>query len=182
MGGRRGIAAAVVLVVLLLAGVVTASLVGGQNVAGATPGRAAPGVPVSGAGDPDVRMSVDALEHPAAELVRTQLQAYFTAINTRDYESWVETVVPERARALPREEWLQAYGSTQDGTIRVDRIDDIEGSRVLVRVRFVSTQDLDAAPPDLQERRICWYASYPMSGVPPLLEQTGAESSRREAC
>ncbi len=182
MGGRRGITAALVLVVLLVVGVVVAWQAGGRTTAGAAPGRAAPAVPVSGAGGGTVLMSADAREHPAAELVRAQLQAYFDAINGRDYEAWAATVVPQRVRALPEEEWQASYSSTQDGTIRIDRIDDIEGARVLARVRFVSTQDLDAAPPDLQARRICWYASYPMSGVPPVLELTGGESSRREAC
>ena len=119
---------------------------------------------------------------PAAELVRAQLQRHYEAINAKDYRGWAATVVPERSAALPEQDWMDAYGSTRDGTIRVDRIDDIEGARVLVRVRFVSSQDVADAPPAVPARRICWRSSLPMSGEPPVIEQAGGGSSVAVAC
>ncbi len=85
--------------------------------------------------------------------MREQLQRHYDAINARDYEGWRGTVVQQRADGLPEPEWQQAYASTRDGTIRIDRIDRIDAAPdagLLVRVRFVSTQDVADAPPDLQ--------------------------------
>lgn len=133
------------------------------------------------AGPADVELSADARTHPAAALVRDQLQEHFAAINAGSYARWVTTVSPERAALQPEERWQAAYASTRDGTIRIDRIDDLPNRRVLVRVRFTSTQDPAQAPPAAPAPRVCWRSSYPMSGVPPRIELTG-ESSTPEVC
>lgn len=168
--------------VLLLAGFLLARLGSGSNASLAPPLRAAPPIPASGVGSSEVLLSADALAHPAHELVRAQLQRHYDAINAKDYAAWVATVVPERSAALDEAAWREAYDSSQDGTVRIDRIDDLEGARVLVRVRFVSIQDVEDAPPDVPARRICWHSSLPMSGVPPLIEQTGGGSSIAVPC
>lgn len=179
---RRGTVLAVLLAVVLAAGMVVAWSGAGRAVSAVPPLRAALPVPASGVGESTVLLSADALTHPAHELVRAQLQRHYDAINDKDYAAWAATVVPERSGPLPEEAWLEAYDSSRDGTIRIDRIDDLEGARVLVRVRFVSTQDVSDAPETLPERRICWRSSLPMSGVPPVIELTGAGSSLAEAC
>ncbi len=182
MGARFGALIAVLLGVVLVAGVAVAWFGGGRAVSAVSPSRAAPPVPATGVGSPEVLLSADARSHPAADLVRAQLQRHYDAINAKDYAGWVATVVPERSAVLTEQAWLEDYGSTQDGTIRIDRIDDIEDARVLVRVRFVSTQDVDDAPSEVPARRICWRSSLPMSGVPPLIERTGGGSSVAVAC
>jgi hypothetical protein len=179
---RRGTAVAVLLAVVLVGGLAVALFASGRAVSAVPPLRGAPPIPASGVGDTTVLLSADALTHPAHALVRDQLQRHYDAINDKDYAAWVATVAPERSGPLGPEAWLAAYDSSRDGTIRIDRIDDLAGARVLVRVRFVSTQDISDAPEGLPERRICWRTSLPMSGVPPLIELTGAGSSRAEAC
>jgi hypothetical protein len=142
-------------------------------------------VPVAGAGAGEVELSAGAAVHPAADVVREQLQRHYDAINSRDYAGWRATVVAERSDGLPEPAWQEAYASTRDGSIRIDRIDPAPGSSdagLLVRVRFVSTQDVDDAPPDLRVPRICWRSTLPMRGLPPLIDRTGGGSSIRAAC
>lgn len=176
---RGGPVVVVLLAVVLAAGVGVAWFGAGRAV---SPLRAAPAVPASGVGDTTVVLSDDARTHPAHELVRAQLQRHYDAINAKDYAGWAATVVTARSRALREDDWLEAYDSTQDGSIRIDRIDDLEGARVLVRIRFISVQDITDAPPDAPFRRICWRSSLPMSGEPPLIEQTGDGSSSAAPC
>jgi hypothetical protein len=141
-----------------------------------------PAVPAEGAGSGEVQMSPDAEIHPAGEAVRAQLQRHYDGINRRNYEQWRETVVPARSDALGEEAWLDAYATTQDGTIRVERIDAAPDGALLVRVRFISTQAVEDAPPDLPADRICWRSTLPMRGTPPLIDVTGGGSSARERC
>lgn len=171
------------LLLALVAGVTTAAVTAGDPLtARPAPLRTAPELPAEGAGEAEVLLSADARTHPAAALVRDQLQAHYDAINARDWSAWETTVSPERSAALPEEAFRAAYASTRDGTIRIDRIDDLPGRRVLVRVRFVSTQDLDAAPDAARAERICWRSSLPMSGEPPRIETTGGASSLPTPC
>jgi len=168
--------------VALLLGVL---LVVGGAVARATRATGGPGpqsVPAEGVGSSEVQLSPDAANHPAAETVRAQLQRHYDAINERDYDQWRETVVPARAEALGEEDWQDAYATTRDGSIRVERIDPGPDGGLLVRVRFVSTQAVEKAPPDLPAERICWRSTLPMRGEPPLIDVTGGGSSAREAC
>lgn len=179
---RGGAVVVVLLAVLLAVGVGVAWFGAGRAVSAVPPLRAAPAIPTTGVGDTTVLLSVDALTHPAHELVRRQLQRHYDAINAKDYDGWAATVVAERSDALGPEAWREAYDSTQDGTIRIDRIDDLPGARVLVRVRFVSIQDVEDAPVEAPFRRLCWHSSLPMSGEPPLIEQTGGGSSVPAPC
>lgn len=173
-------AVALLLGVLLVAGGVTALAT--RASAGSAPLAAPPSVPAEGVGSGEVQFSADAARHPAAEPVRVQLQRHYDAINERDYAGWRATVVPARAEALPEDDWQDAYATTRDGTIRVDRIDTAPDAGFLVRVRFVSMQDVQDAPPDLQVERICWRSTLPMRGEPPLIDVTGGGSSAPEEC
>jgi hypothetical protein len=173
--------AAAVLAALIVAGGVVARSAGGPG-AGRAPLHTPQAVPAQGAGDATVTLSADAGTHPAGAAVRDQLQRYFDAINARDYAAWRTTVVQQRADEQPEQAWRDGVDTTADGTVRVDRIDDLDGGRLLARVRFVSTQDVSDAPADLSAPRLCWRASLPMSGSPPLLETGRAENVQGEAC
>lgn len=168
------------LAVALVAGAVVAAVSGASR--GPAPAGAPVAVPAADEGSPAVLLSSDASRHPAAGAVSLQLQRYFDAINAGDYAGWVSTVAVGRADAQPEKSWKTAYRSTKDGTIRVDRIDDLPGDAVLVRVRFTSIQDLADAPPDLRVRRICWRTTMPMAGSPPRIGPTQGGSSVKEAC
>jgi hypothetical protein len=176
----RSATAAVAIVLAVL-------VVVGDAAALASRGRSGPPeVPAEGVGSSEVELSPDAAAHPAGEAVRAQLQRHYDAINGRDYAQWRATVVPARAAALGESEWQEAYSTTRDGSIRVERIgpdpDAGAGDGLLVRVRFISTQAVEKAPPDLPVERICWRSTLPMRGMPPLIEMTGGGSSAREAC
>jgi hypothetical protein len=173
---------AVVLGALLAVG--GAAAVASRSATGIAPYASPRPVPATGVGSAEVELSADAAAHPAADAVREQLQQHYDAINARDYAAWSGTVVQQRSDALPERDWQEAYASTRDGTIRVDRIDaaDDPDGGLLVRVRFISTQDVEDAPSDLQAPRICWRSTLPMRGLPPLIDVTGGGSSTREAC
>jgi hypothetical protein len=166
-----------------------AAALAGRSATGAPPYGTPRPVPEQGAGPADVELSADAATHPAADEVREQLQRHFDAINRKDYQAWRTTVVPQRWERLDETKWHAAYVSTTDGSIRIDRIDPMpvagegdSGDGLLVRVRFVSTQNVEDAPPDLPVPRICWRSTLPMRGLPPLIDLTGGGSSLREAC
>lgn len=176
---------AVVLALMVAAGALVAFTLGGRTDVYEAPLGKPRDIPVSGAGSRVVELSADATVHPAAEAVRAQLQRHYDAINGRDYEEWSATVVPARSDALDRDAWNAAYGSTQDGTIRIDRIDAAggePGADLLVRVRFISTQDLADAPADVQSERICWLSTLPMTGSPPRIAMARGGSSVAMAC
>jgi hypothetical protein len=171
---RRWVAPAVAIVFGALLAVGGGIAVASRDAAGLAPYARPRPVPVSGAGSGVVELSADASTHPAADVVRELFQLHYDAINEGDYESWRATVVEERAEGLSEPEWQEAYASTEDGTIRIDRIDraddpDDPDAGVLVRVRFVSTQDVEDAPPDLPVGRICWRSTLPVRGQPPLI-------------
>jgi hypothetical protein len=174
----RSATAAVAIVLAVLVVVGGAAALASRNRSGP------PEVPAEGVGSSEVELSPAAAEHAAAGAVRAQLQRHYDAINGRDYDAWRATVVPARAAALNEKEWQEAYSTTHDGSIRVDRIDpdpDADGG-LLVRVRFISTQAVEKAPSDLRAERICWRSTLPMRGTPPLIDVTGGGSSAREQC
>ncbi|NMH95888.1 hypothetical protein [Pseudonocardia acidicola] len=179
---RGALALTVTLSVLLVAGGVAAWSLGYRSFDGVAPAGAAPAVPARGAGSPVAELSADARAHPAGEAVRAQLQRYFDAINAHDYAAWTTTVVRQRVEQQPRTQWLASLDTTTDGTIRIDRVVDLDGGRVLALVRFISTQDLSDAPAGLQAARICWRGALPMSGSPLRLEVGNAGSLLGAAC
>ncbi|MCY7340350.1 MAG: hypothetical protein LH603_00390 [Pseudonocardia sp.] len=178
--------ATVVLGASLLVGVTVAGTTAGRPVAGSPPEGAPVAVAAAGPGPAVVDLSADSLVHRHGITVRDQLQKHYQAINRRDYAAWRETVVAERSEDQPEVAWREAYASTTDGTIRVDRIDDAPDGGLLLRVRFVSTQARSDAPAAFPAERLCWYTSLPMTppgkDAPPRLASTGGGSSRPEVC
>ncbi|MFC4945639.1 hypothetical protein [Pseudonocardia sp. GCM10023141] len=156
---------------------VTAAVTAGVRLRGLPPS-----IPASGAGSGVVELSPDAARHPQGGAVRDQLQRHFDSINQRDYAGWTTTVVDKRAARSPEPKWRSDYRSTQDGTIRIDRIDDAQTGALLVRIRFVSTQDVADAPDATPAPRLCWLSTLPMEGTPPRIGLTQGDGSVSTAC
>lgn len=161
---------------VVVVGVGVAVLLGGRP----GPQRWAP--PETGAGELGVELSADVRRDRDGSAVATQLARYFTAINDHDYAAWVATVTQERAASIDEQAWLAGYASTTDGTVRIERIDRGAAGTLLVRLRFVSTQEVGDAPPGVPVGRICWRSTLPMTGSPPLVDVTGAGSAIATAC
>jgi hypothetical protein len=176
------LAASVALALVLGLGALAAHALRSDPRAAAAPEGRAVDLPAVGAGVTTVLTSADVVTHPRGTVVREQLQRYFDAINGRDYAAWSQTVTPDRATAQPQPDWVHAYRSTSEGTIRVDRIDDQPDGSMLVRVQFVSMQDVADAPRETPAARICWRTTLPMAGSPPRIATTGAGSSTHAAC
>jgi hypothetical protein len=139
------------------------------------------------AGPTAVTLSRDSAASDQGENVRSLLQRHFDAINTRNYGGWSETVVSDRKDAIPADVWAKDYATTQDGSIRVERIDGgppgADGrTTMLVMVRFVSTQDPSSAPEDARVPRLCWHSMLPLTGSPWRIGSTGQGASAYEAC
>lgn len=176
------VAASVALALVLGLGGLAAHALRSDPRAAAPPAGRPMDLPAVGAGVATVLTSADVVTHPRGGAVREQLQRYFDAINGHDYAAWAQTVTPDRATALPQPDWTKSYRSTNDGTIRIDRIDDQPDGSMLVRVQFVSTQDVADAPKETPAARICWRATLPMAGFPPRITTIGAGSSTHAAC
>jgi hypothetical protein len=118
--------------------------------------------PAQEPGPATVELTADAAVHPQNETVRTLLQAYFDAINKRDYMLWASSVSAERRQSRTRNQWLNDYNSTKDGSILVHRIETPAPGQLRVLVGFTSTQDLSDAPVGLQVGCIHWRLTLPV--------------------
>ncbi|TWH18254.1 hypothetical protein [Prauserella rugosa] len=110
-----------------------------------------------------VQMAGDAAAHPEADAVRQVLQDYFDAINDRDYDLWVTTVVGDRAAVQPEDVWRANYRSTRDGSIRVYRIESAPEDQLTALVGFTSVQSATDAPDDLPSECIRWRLAFPLT-------------------
>ncbi|MCR3719186.1 MULTISPECIES: hypothetical protein [Prauserella salsuginis group] len=119
--------------------------------------------PADQPGPTRVQLTSDAAAHPDAKVVRGVLQNYFDAINRRDYDLWVTTVVAERAALQSEQEWRENYRSTQDGSIRVYRIEAAPDDGLTALLGFTSLQDAADAPDDLQSDCIRWRLAFPLT-------------------
>lgn len=109
----------------------------------------------------EVRLSGDSFTHPDRLQVQTVLQAFFDAINARDFEAWRSVVSGKRASQAVEQTWMAAYETTRDGGMVVQRIEsDVVGRRVRALITFVSTQDVAKAPVGLPEGCIRWRVVY----------------------
>lgn len=97
------------------------------------------------------------------DAVLSLLQAYFDAINAKNYDAWRDTVTSQRLASTSRAEWLHNYHTTRDGSIVVYRIESGGVAALRVLLSFVSTQDPGAAPPDFPHTCIRWRVVFPLT-------------------
>lgn len=122
-------------------------------------------VPATGPpGDPTVRLTADAAEHPDRDAVHVLLQRFFDATNQHRYNQWRTTISSAGlAKADPESSWLSKNESTRDGSIVVQRIDPAPGGGLRVLLTFVSVQDPKKAPPELPDSGcVRWQIVYPL--------------------
>ncbi len=104
----------------------------------------------------------EAVSHPVYEDIRAVLQTNFDAINAKDYDLWRQVVTEERVETMNREKWLMDFGTSQDGTIVIYRIELRGEAEAVVLLKFTSVQAPDKAPPELPVKCILWNVVYPM--------------------
>ena len=156
---RARIAGAAAGTVALLAGVITAWAVFGQDRAGPGPRLAgrqttathpaspvaratpspSPPVPAPGDGAIVVAMAPGMSQAPDAAQVDGFLVSYFTAINTHDYERYERLLVPSRRAELTAADFARGYGTTTDTGASIVGISPTTGG-VAATVTFTSEQ------------------------------------------
>lgn len=134
-------------------------------------------------GDTTVQLAADVSSDPHRDAVLDLLQRHFDAINSKDYEAWIDTVTAPRAQGMPQERWTHDYGSTTDTDMVVHRIEPTTSGFVLL-LSFISRQEADLAPADLPVECIRWWVSYPVIEEADELRLGGTsrDTSQREAC
>jgi hypothetical protein len=113
-------------------------------------------------GTRDVNGTADATAHPLYQPVRELLQRHFDAINAKDYAAWQSTVIGKRVERLPEAKWRDDYGTTQDGSVVIFRIELGEDDTARVLMTFTSVQDPADAPSELPVGCIRWSVVYPL--------------------
>lgn len=110
-----------------------------------------------------VQVTDDVAHHPQDEAVRPVIQAYFDAINNRNYAAWKTTVSIQRVQQKPSAEaWANDFRSTKDGSILIDRIEPAPHGSLRVLLAFNSTQSVQDAPANFQKGCIHWRLVLPM--------------------
>ncbi|HET9142439.1 hypothetical protein [Actinophytocola sp.] len=107
-------------------------------------------------GPATVEATKDAADHPLYDDLRGVLQAYFDAINTRNYDQWRHVVTAGRVKEEPERKWRESYESTRDGTIVMWRIETGANDSARVLLSFTSTQNEDKAPIELPLGCLRW--------------------------
>ena len=113
-------------------------------------------------GSDQVKVTPDAANHPQGDAVRTVLQAYFRALNEKNYEAWADTVTDARRSLQTAALWHQGFQSTKDGSILLYRIEPGAQGTLRALVGFTSTQSTNEAPDDFREPCIRWRLVLPM--------------------
>ncbi|GAA1024440.1 hypothetical protein GCM10009565_29740 [Amycolatopsis albidoflavus] len=126
------------------------------------PSATTSGGPSDKSGSVQVAVAPDAENHPQDDAVRTVLQAYFNALNKKDYDAWTETVSDARRSKTPEVDWHRNFQSTKDVNILLYRIEPGAQGTLRALVGFTSTQSLNEAPGDFQETCINWRLVLPM--------------------
>lgn len=101
--------------------------------------------------------------YPQHNLALNVLQAYFNAINDKQYDEWVSVVTPSLAAEQTRQAFLDGYKSTRDGSIYVYRVDSAPNNGVRVLVSFTSVQALGDAPQNFPHTCIRWQVVLPLA-------------------
>ncbi|HKN96753.1 MAG TPA: hypothetical protein VJX10_06535, partial [Pseudonocardiaceae bacterium] len=113
-----------------------------------------------------VSVTPGVLRDPVHADVQRVLQAYFDAINNRRYDEWRSVVTSTMSSQKPRQEFLDGYESTRDGSILVYRVDRALDGSLRVLLAFHSTQSLADAPAGHRSGCLVWQVVYPMSWDP----------------
>lgn len=136
-------------------------------------------------GPPEVNGTKDATTHPLYQTLQPLLQRYFSAINAKDYKTWVATVTTERRDKQPEKQWQHDYRTSRDGSIVMYRIEVGGDGTARVLVQFTSTQDPTDGPPELQVGCIHWHVVWPFEkerGEWRLAAGSTSASPQTEAC
>ncbi|MGW7539203.1 hypothetical protein [Amycolatopsis sp. NPDC054798] len=135
-------------------------------------------------GSVQVGVTPDAENHPQDDAVRTVLQAYFNALNAKDYDAWTETVSEARRSKTPETDWHRNFQSTKDVDITLYRIEPGAQGTLRALVGFTSTQSLNEAPVDFQQKCIRWRLVLPMKYEHNSyrIDTVDGSAAEREAC
>ncbi|MEV0705505.1 hypothetical protein AB0I53_47395 [Saccharopolyspora sp. NPDC050389] len=104
----------------------------------------------------------DAAIHPDQPNVQALLDNHFRSINDRSYDLWKSTVVPSKWLELPKDKWVDSYGTTRDFGWTVQRIDPGPDGSLLVMLTFMSNQAPEDAPPQAKSTCVTWNVVYPL--------------------
>jgi hypothetical protein len=124
--------------------------------------------------DGTVRLSAAASAHPRAAEVQSVLQHYFTAINNRDYDAWMEAVAAAQSAPQTSQQWSRDYATTVDSNLAVMTIAD---APLRARMMFTSEQSVELAPPSLPVSCINWDVTYLLSDEDGDLVLSGIDPS-----
>ncbi|GAA4860974.1 hypothetical protein [Saccharopolyspora rosea] len=150
----RRVLAVVLLAVVVLAAAAAGGLALRRLYPDAAPERTEQ--PAPDGPEPLITFRPDVLAHPDFPTVRWVLETYFNAINFRQYDTWKTTVVRAKWRELPEKTWRQAYSSTHDGDVVLQRIEPDPDGTLRVMLTFTSTQDPDKAPSSAPSPCLRW--------------------------
>ncbi|HET6740867.1 MAG TPA: hypothetical protein VFH76_18105 [Kribbella sp.] len=87
-----------------------------------------------------------AAQDPAAVDVVRLLTAYFTAINSHDYDSYQAQQTRAARATTTRKEFASGYRSTVDSQIKLLSLTTAADGRLLADVSFISTQNAEDGP------------------------------------
>ena len=113
-------------------------------------------------GPSTVTFAQDFANYPQHGQLLTVLQSYFNAINDKQYDEWVAAVSPALAAEQTRQDFLQGYHTTRDGSIYVYRVDTAPANGVRVLLSFTSVQALADAPQNFPHACIRWQVVLPL--------------------
>lgn len=151
---------------------------GGASAAWALGRTRGPSVPADYAAGPSastgVQLSDAAQGHPRSAEVQQTLQAYFDAINARDFDGWVAAVAPDQSARQTGDQWRDAYSTTVDSNVMVASVLD---EPLRARVMFTSEQDVDYAPKRLPATCINWDLTYLLTDHDGQLVLSGIDPS-----
>ena len=151
---------------------------GGAGAAWAMGRTLSPGIPADYATGPSastqVQISEAARRHPRSAEVQETLQAYFDAINDRDFDGWVAAVAPDQSARQTGDLWREAYSTTVDSNVMVASVDD---GPLRARVMFTSEQDVAYAPKRLPSTCINWDLTYLLADQDGTLVLSGIDPS-----
>jgi hypothetical protein len=112
------------------------------------------------AGSTAVALSIDAQVHPLRGQIRSSVQSLFNAINDKDYSLYSTVVMPNVLIQTPRAQWQRLYRTTQDTSITIARISEVDSETTQVMISFTSHQSVGDAPDGAPATCINWRVVY----------------------